>query len=123
MLPPAEQQQVAKVLEDDAEVMSNTQLEERSLGTNQRRLRTRSSGSTPTHDRSPSRWHCSFRCSPVYGGLFNSFRMMPPPGLGTIERRRSDRPGLIGERRAPKPAYAGEATATRPSAAARRNCW
>ncbi len=28
MLPPAEQQQVADALEDDAEVMSNTQLEE-----------------------------------------------------------------------------------------------
>ena len=28
VLPPAEQQQVAQVLEDDAEVMSNTQLEE-----------------------------------------------------------------------------------------------
>ena len=28
VLPPAEQQQVANVLEDDAEVMSNTQLEE-----------------------------------------------------------------------------------------------
>ena len=28
VLPPAEQQQVAEVLEDDAEVMSNTQLEE-----------------------------------------------------------------------------------------------
>ena len=32
VLPPAEQQQVAQVLEDDAEVMSNTQLEELLVG-------------------------------------------------------------------------------------------
>ena len=68
VLPPAEQQQVADVLEDDAEVMSNTQLEELLAGQPAGRSRTRSSASTPTRDRSPCRWRCSSRSSPASSG-------------------------------------------------------
>lgn len=67
VLPPAEQQQVAQVLEDDAEVMSNTQLEQL-LVDQPRRFRTRSSTSTPTHDRSPCKSLCSSPSSPVSSG-------------------------------------------------------
>ena len=58
VLPPAEQQQVANGLEEDAEVMTNTQLEELLVGQPPRPSRTRSSASTPTPDRSPCRWRC-----------------------------------------------------------------
>jgi hypothetical protein len=64
VLPPAEQQRVADVLEHDTEVMSNTQLEELLAG-QPRRSGTRSSASTPTRDRSPFRSRCSSRSSPV----------------------------------------------------------
>jgi hypothetical protein len=60
VLPAADKERVAQVLEDDAEVMSNTQLEER-LPAGRRR----SSGSTPTRGRSPFRSPCSSRSGPV----------------------------------------------------------
>ncbi len=52
-----EKEQVAQVLEEDAEIMSNSALEEL-LAAGPRRSKTRSSASTPKHDRSPcrSRW-------------------------------------------------------------------
>jgi hypothetical protein len=53
----AEQQQVAKVLEHDAEVVSNTQLEKQLAGQPQK-TRTRSSRSTPRPGTSPFRWRC-----------------------------------------------------------------
>ena len=79
VLPPAEQQQVAQALEDDAEVMSNTAARGAARRPTPRTSRTRSSASTPTHDPSPSRWRCSSRSSPASIGLFNSFRMMRLP--------------------------------------------
>ena len=51
-------QQVAEVLEDDAEVMSNTQLEELLAGAARRRSRRRSSASTPRRGRARSRSRC-----------------------------------------------------------------
>ena len=72
VLTPAEQQQVATALEEDAELMSNTALDEMLAG-QPRRPRTRSSASTPRRGRSRSRsrsWcpllagcsGCSTRC-------------------------------------------------------------
>ena len=79
MLPPAEQQQVADALEHDAEVMSNTQLEEQLAGQptdvqaeiiriNTERAAARAAGRAARPD--PRR-----RCS----GSLNSFRMMRLP--------------------------------------------
>ena len=79
VLPPAAQEQVADALEDDAEVMSNTQLEEQLAGQPPRDPGRRSSGSTPTRGRSPSRSRCSSRSSPGLLGLLNGFRMMRRP--------------------------------------------
>ena len=79
VLPPAEQQQVAEVLEEDAEVMSNTQLEAAARRPARGRSRTRSSASTPRPGR------CALQVAlliPILAGLlglFNSFRMMRLP--------------------------------------------
>ena len=54
-------------LEDDAEVMSNTQLEQL-LADQPEDVRQRSSASTPTRGRSPFRWRCSSRSSPGSSG-------------------------------------------------------
>ncbi len=64
---PAEQQQVADGLEEDAEIMSNAQLEELLVG-QPRTSRRRSSASTRTHGRSRCRWHCWCRSSPRSSG-------------------------------------------------------
>ena len=79
VLPAAQQQQVADALEDDAEVMSNTQLDEAARRPAAGRCRTRSSASTPTRGRARCRSRCSSRCSPASLGLLNSFRMMRLP--------------------------------------------
>ena len=79
VLPPAEQQQVADALEDDAEVMSNTAARGAARGPAAGRSRTRSSASTPTRGRSPSRWRCSIPLLAGLLGLLNSFRMMRLP--------------------------------------------
>ena len=81
MLPPAEQQQVADALEDDAEVMSNTA----ARGAARRRAAggaaPRSSASTPTPG------HIALQVAllvPILAGLLgllNSFRMMRLPDL------------------------------------------
>ncbi|MFC7482790.1 hypothetical protein ACFQX7_26255 [Luedemannella flava] len=63
VLPPADQQRVAAALEEDAQIMSNTQVEQL-LTTEPRPCRTRSSGSTPRPGRSPCRWRCSSRSWP-----------------------------------------------------------
>jgi hypothetical protein len=57
VLAPAEQERVAHALEDDAEILSNTQLEELSPAS-QKMSRTRSSASTPTRDLGRFRWPC-----------------------------------------------------------------
>jgi hypothetical protein len=62
VLPPADQQRVAQVLEENAQFMSNTQLEE--LLVNQPpAIRDGSLASIRTPGRSPFRWHCSFPSS------------------------------------------------------------
>ena len=86
MLPPAEQQQVADALEDDAEVMSNTQLEEQLAGQPEAiqdeiiRINTDARPIAP-----PGR-----AARPALAGLLGlllSFRMMRLPG--SRRRRRS----------------------------------
>ena len=67
VLPPAAQEQVAQALEDDAQVMSDTQLEAQ-LDDQPTRSRTRSSPSTPTRGRSRCRWRSSSRSSPACSG-------------------------------------------------------
>ena len=67
VLPPAEQQQVAAVLEEDAELMSNTR-STRCSRANPNRFRTRSFASTPRHGPSPCRLRCLCRCSPACSG-------------------------------------------------------
>jgi hypothetical protein len=57
VLPPADQQQVADALEDDAELMSNTQLEKLLAG-EPPAVQDRSSGSTTTRGRSRFTWRC-----------------------------------------------------------------
>ena len=64
VLPPAEQEQVADVLEDDAEVMSNTAARGAARRPAAGRSRTRSSASTPTPGRSRCRSRCSIPSSP-----------------------------------------------------------
>ena len=59
VLPAAdEQQRVADVLEDDAQVMSDAQLEELLVGPARGGAAKRSSASIPTRGRWPSRWRC-----------------------------------------------------------------
>ena len=78
VLPPADQQQVAQVLEDDAEVMSNTQLEELLAGEPEEiqdeivRINT---------DARPLALQVALLIPILAGllGLFNSFRMMRLP--------------------------------------------
>ena len=67
VLPPAAQEQVADALEDDAEVMSNTQLEEQLAG-QPPAVQDEILPSTPTRGRSPCRWRCSCRSSPACSG-------------------------------------------------------
>ena len=57
VLAPAQQQQVSDALEHDAEVMTNTQLQQQLSGS-RRTSRPRSSASTPTHDTGRFRWRC-----------------------------------------------------------------
>ena len=95
VLPPAEQQQVAQVLEDDAEVMSNTQLEELLVGQPQAiqdeiiRINT---------DARPLALQVALLVPILAGliGLFNSFRMMripEPASPGSGEGPAGDRLG------------------------------
>ena len=58
VIPPDQKEQVAQVLDEDAQIMSNTQLDQL-LADEPRRSRTRSSGSTPR----PVRWRSRRRCS------------------------------------------------------------
>ena len=58
VLPPAEQQQVADVLEDDAEVHEQHRSSRSCSPGSPRRSRKRSSASTPTRGRSRCRWRC-----------------------------------------------------------------
>ena len=58
VLAPAEQQRVADALEHDAEVMTNTQLEQLLAGEPQQTSRTRSSASTPMPGTGRCRWRC-----------------------------------------------------------------
>ena len=86
VLPPAEQQQVADALEDDAEVMSNTQLEEQLAGQPEEiqdeilRINT---------EARPFALQVALLIPLLAGliGLFNSFRMMklPDPAPGSTE--------------------------------------
>ena len=59
---PAEQERVADALEEDAQILSTTQLEEL-LVDQPRTFRQRSSGSIPTRGFSRSRWRCWCRSS------------------------------------------------------------
>ena len=68
VLPAAAQEQVANALEDDAEVMSNTQLEKQLAGQPPEIQRRDHLASTPTRDRSPCRSRCSSRSSPDCSG-------------------------------------------------------
>ena len=87
MLPPAEQQQVANALEDDAEVMSNTQLEEQLAGQppaiREEILRINT-------DARPLALQVALLIPLLAGmlGLANSFRMarLPDPAPGAAER-------------------------------------
>ena len=63
VLPAASQEQVAQALEDDAEVLSNTQLQN-SSPINRPQFRPRSSASTPTRDRWRYRSRCLSQSSP-----------------------------------------------------------
>jgi hypothetical protein len=63
VLPPADQQRVAEVLEDDAQLMSNTQLAEL-LADKPAEIQEEISPSTRTRGTSPSRWRCSSPCWP-----------------------------------------------------------
>ena len=80
MIPPAQQQQIADTLEDDAQVMSNAQLEPLLAGEPEdvqaEILRINKDAET-----SPSRWRCSCRSSPACSALLNAFRMrrLPDP--------------------------------------------
>ena len=67
------------MLEDDAEVMSNTQLEAAARRPTRRRPRTRSSASTPTHDLVALQVALLIPILAGLLGLFNSFRMMRLP--------------------------------------------
>ena len=93
VLPPSDQQRVAEALEDDAQLMSNTQLEEL-LGGNRRRSRTRSCASTRTPGLVPFRWRSWFRSLPALIGLINSFRMMRLPEPTPSASTRRDGVGL-----------------------------
>ena len=59
-IPSSQQQQIAQTLEDDAQVVSNTELDEL-LANEPRPSRKRSSASTPTLRISPFGWRCSCR--------------------------------------------------------------
>ena len=77
--PRPQQQQVADALEHDAEVMSNTQLEQQLAGQPQD-----DPGRDHPHQHRRAahrafRWRCSSRSSRRSLGLFNSFRMMRLP--------------------------------------------
>jgi hypothetical protein len=67
VLSPAEQQRVSTALEDDAELLSNTQLEE-VLVVSRRTCRPRSSGSTPTPGSARSRSRSWSRSWPPWRG-------------------------------------------------------
>ena len=67
VIPPDQQEQIANALEDNAELVSTTQLEVL-LATNPRTSRTRSSASTATPATWRSRWRCSCRCWPACSG-------------------------------------------------------
>ena len=58
VLTPEQQQAIAAALEQDAEVMTNTDLEALLVAVSRRTSRPRSSASTPRPGRSPSRWRC-----------------------------------------------------------------
>ena len=85
VLPPDEKEQVAEALEDDAELMSNTQLEALLAGAARRSSRTRSSASTPMPGRSPCRSRCSSRSSPPCSGCSTRSGWLACP---TCSRRR-----------------------------------
>ena len=57
VLAPAQKQQVSDALEHDAEVMTNTQLQQQ-ISRQPKASRTRSSASTPTPDTGPFKWRC-----------------------------------------------------------------
>ena len=67
VIPSTQQQQIAQTLEDDAQVVSNTQLDEL-LADEPPESRRRSSASTPTRRTSPFRWRCSCRSSRASSG-------------------------------------------------------
>ena len=68
VIPSTDQQQIAQTLEDDAQIVSNTQIEELARPTSPRPSRPRSSRSTTTPATSPCRWRCSCRSSRPYSG-------------------------------------------------------
>jgi len=88
VLSPTEQQRVADALEDDAQMMSNTQLEQKLAG-EPGRVRPRSSAST----RRKAHLQVALRVPILAGliGLFNSFRMMRLPDPLHRARRRGSR--------------------------------
>ena len=96
VLPPADQQRVADVLEDDAQVMSNTQLEElladepEPIQDEIIRINT---------DARPLALQVALLLPILAGliGLLNSFRMMRLPDPKPIERRRGLGPGLTSQ--------------------------
>jgi hypothetical protein len=67
VIPSAQQQQIAQTLEDDAQIVSNTQLDEL-LADHPRPSGKRSSTSTPTRRTSPFTWRCSCPSSRVSSG-------------------------------------------------------
>jgi len=78
VLAPAEQQQVAAALEDDAEVMSNTQLEEQLVG---QPAETKAEIIRINTEARPLALQIALLIPILAGliGLFNSFRMMRLP--------------------------------------------
>ena len=68
VIPADQQEQIAQVLEDDAQVMSNTQLDALARRSNPRTSERRSSASTPRRGTSRSRSRCSCPSSPACSG-------------------------------------------------------
>ena len=92
VIPPDQQEQIAKTLEDDAQVMSDTQLDEL-FADEPAAVRRRSSASTPTREISSLQVALLVSVLASLIGLVNSFRMMRLPELTPVIRGRRH-PGL-----------------------------
>ena len=84
VIPTAQQEQIAKTLEDNAEVMSNTGARDVFSPTNPRTSMTRSFASTRNRATDRCRWRSSCPCSPAWFGLVNGFRMRRLPDIEPV---------------------------------------